>query len=809
MERVCAPLSSISKEALRTPSVKKAVRTTLVLVALIVLAGLPVTNGQNLTLQHEPVPDSHDQHNEKSNTSHGQAYEAKYFKCRCEGNQAWNGSGCVDTQTKVLVTKSDTNIPQLSLTDDFAGVTVRNVRCSSDHLQMNLDLESDPSQQFTLLPKGTLLWHEQEYEHYCIEHLLNAQGEPIPSEAHVCLPPPAVPRCCLDTQDGSSSCGENDSAYRFSPYIKIGEKLVEWPEVTAVAGRKCKQNEKEISLPLNSGKSHLSYESGALSLVWETSYHFKITQQEGFCVRREEGGSYVVTICYEDQEAVHRNSCTNVTCVRKCCPEGQIHSAGVNCLPAEDEAQLWKPNFVNTDLTSATPSGNVTMLYGWPHCFLYQADPSQNENDGFYLLENGELFSPASNDRDPPTKYCVDNFVAADTDNMIVMKALICITDVEIDAEPVCTNAKQTMYPVLLLVSTVFLGITLFIYLSVPDLRGRLHGHCLISLTFAFFVAFLLTSISYLTTTQLSSGVCTTIAFFKHLSLLAAFFWLNVMCYDIWRTLRRTRTATAGRRFLWYSLYAWGSALVIALVAAVLQQQPLSSGIITPNFDNMFCWFTDKKRIWIYFYSWVSLVLATNIVFFALVMVILIKGQRNSMLRRSREMNRERMWLYVKLFLVMGVTWIAEVVSYQHGKCAEWMVMDIINALEGVTLFLVFILNRSTLNKIRERWGCGTSGNGPSRNMTITSHFSTSSSFHSRMFGSMMSNRGNSRYASTNSNSKNSNSEATEMRSKSPMNTLSEAPEESTHVESTEHESNIEEGETSRLNKGNQETSAI
>ncbi|XP_063860484.1 G-protein coupled receptor Mth2-like isoform X1 [Scylla paramamosain] len=804
MKRVCAPPSS--GETQRTSLIAKAVRTTLVLVTVVVLTGLPVTRGQNLTLQHELFPNPDDQHSEKTNASHRQGYEAKYFKCRCEGNQAWNGSDCVDTLTRVVVTNPDTGITQTSLTDDFAGVTVKNVVCPRDYVKMYFGLNSDPAHQFTLLPKGTLSWHQREYEHYCIDHVLNAEGVPITWEARVCVPPPAVPRCCLDAQDGSFPCGD-DFTHDFSPPIKIDETFVNWPEVTTVAGRKCEQNEKKITLPLNTGKSHLFYESGAVSVAWTTSYFLKETQQEGFCVRGDERGGYVATICHEDQAAVHQNSCGNVTCVRKCCPEGQIHSEGTDCLPVKHESHLWKPNFVDADLrTSATPLDNLTILYGRPQCSLYLADPSENENDKFYLFENGDLFSPASNDRDPPTRYCVDNFVTAD--NTIVTKALICFAEVEMNAEPVCTNAKHTVYPALLLVSTVFLGITLFIYLSVPDLRGKLHGRCLISLASAFFVAFLLMSISYLTNTPMSPGICTTIAFFKHLSLLAAFFWLNVMCFDIWRTLRKTRTVTAGRqslyRFLWYSLYAWGSALVIALVAVVLEQQPFNSGIIRPNFDNIFCWFAVGKSLWIYFYSWVSLVLLTNIVFFVLVMIILIKGHRNSMLRRSREVNRERMWLYVKLFLVMGVTWIAEVVSYQHGKCAEWMAIDIINTLEGFTLFLVFILNRSTLRKIRERWGCGASPNVRSPTTTFTSSFSTTSSFHSRKLGSIMSTHGDSKYLSNTSNSR-----ATEMRARYPLNTLSEASNESPQAESTGYDSNTEDGETSRLNRGNEETPAI
>ncbi|MPC18023.1 hypothetical protein E2C01_010894 [Portunus trituberculatus] len=504
MELVCVPPN-------RGNTVAMVVRTTLVLVAVAVLAGLPVTRGQNLTLQNELLPNPNGQHNEKTNVSHRQGYEAKYFKCRCEGNQAINGSECVDIQTKVLVRNPDTGLIQVSLTDDFVGVTVGSVNCFGDYVQMDLDFKSDPAHQFTLLPKGTLLWHQREYEHYCIDHVLNAEGVVIPSEARVCVPPPAVPRCCLGSQDGSGSlpCGDDNSEHRFSPHIMMDKTFVKWSEITTVPGRKCTQHEKEISIPLNVGKGHLSYESGAVSIVWTTPYFFKETQQEGFCVRREEGDTYVATICHEDQEAVHQNSCGDVICVRKCCPDGQVHSQGTDCLPAEHEGQLWKPNFVDTNLTNVTHSGNLTVLHGWPQCSLYLADPSINKDDKFYLMENGDLFSPSSNHRDPPTSYCVDNFLI--DDDKFVTKALICFDEVNMHAEPVCTNAKHTIYPVLLLVSTAFLGITLIIYLSVPDLRGKLHGRCLISLAFAFFVAFLLMSISYLTNTPQSPGVCTTI----------------------------------------------------------------------------------------------------------------------------------------------------------------------------------------------------------------------------------------------------------------------------------------------------------
>lgn len=48
----------------------------------------------------------------------------------------------------------------------------------------------------------------------------------------------------------------------------------------------------------------------------------------------------------------------------------------------------------------------------------------------------------------------------------------------------------------------------------------------------------------------------------------------------------------------------------------------------------------------------------------------------------------------LKLVLVMGVTWIADVISWAHNVWYGdphyiWMITDLINALQGVLIFLV------------------------------------------------------------------------------------------------------------------------
>ncbi|CAG0886929.1 unnamed protein product [Cyprideis torosa] len=53
--------------------------------------------------------------------------------------------------------------------------------------------------------------------------------------------------------------------------------------------------------------------------------------------------------------------------------------------------------------------------------------------------------------------------------------------------------------------------------------------------------------------------------------------------------------------------------------------------------------------------------------------------------------------LYIKLFFVMGITWVAEVISWAWGQNDFWYIVDYINALQGVFMFVIFVCKRKTL----------------------------------------------------------------------------------------------------------------
>ncbi|KAE8752412.1 hypothetical protein FOCC_FOCC000884, partial [Frankliniella occidentalis] len=88
-------------------------------------------------------------------------------------------------------------------------------------------------------------------------------------------------------------------------------------------------------------------------------------------------------------------------------------------------------------------------------------------------------------------------------------------------------------------------------------------------------------------------------AVLMHFLFLAAFFWLNTMCFNIWWTFRDLRPASVDKnqetvRMRLYEAYAWGGPLIIAGVAAALDRLPKTDEyehLLRPGFGEDKCWF--------------------------------------------------------------------------------------------------------------------------------------------------------------------------------------------------------------------------
>ena len=66
--------------------------------------------------------------------------------------------------------------------------------------------------------------------------------------------------------------------------------------------------------------------------------------------------------------------------------------------------------------------------------------------------------------------------------------------------------------------------------------------------------------------------------------------------------------------------------------------------------------------------------------------------------------DKERFWLYLRLFLIMGVVWSTEILSWILDD-VTWIfyIVDILNCLQGVVIFVSFVWTRKVKRLIQKR----------------------------------------------------------------------------------------------------------
>ncbi|XP_030384336.1 G-protein coupled receptor Mth2 [Scaptodrosophila lebanonensis] len=96
-----------------------------------------------------------------------------------------------------------------------------------------------------------------------------------------------------------------------------------------------------------------------------------------------------------------------------------------------------------------------------------------------------------------------------------------------------------------------------------------------------------------------NDNVCFISGFFVYFCLIAAFSWMNVTCFDIWKTFGSTKSNRLQKReqasrFIWYSVYGWGLPTFLTAITAALTKSDVLPENVRPLFGNGRCWFTCK-----------------------------------------------------------------------------------------------------------------------------------------------------------------------------------------------------------------------
>ncbi|XP_013416549.1 G-protein coupled receptor Mth [Lingula anatina] len=256
-----------------------------------------------------------------------------------------------------------------------------------------------------------------------------------------------------------------------------------------------------------------------------------------------------------------------------------------------------------------------------------------------------------------------------------------------------------------LVISTVCLGLLLIIYSLLSTLRN-LPGKILMCLVASLFVAQTLFLLSPLW--GKFDTACITFAVLMHFSYLATFFWTNVMSFDICFTFsnasRISNSSKHAKKFVFYSIYGWGSALFVTLSGVVVDRSGVPSEFKPRYGDNGVCWITQKYGLLIFFICPVSLLLCLDLICFVLAVVGIRRASKAASFAKKTSEKR-RLILYIKLSAVMGLTWITAYFSMATKISELWFLFIFLNTWLGVFIFLAFICNKKVYNLLKNLFG--------------------------------------------------------------------------------------------------------
>lgn len=173
------------------------------------------------------------------------------------------------------------------------------------------------------------------------------------------------------------------------------------------------------------------------------------------------------------------------------------------------------------------------------------------------------------------------------------------------------------------------------------------------------------------------------------------------------------------KRFFFYCLYAFGVPIVLTGFVYLLDSTlPLELSEYKPLIGITRCWIQGARIVEaIYLYTPISIILAINIALYSITAYKIYKVQKETSVIRNGDSQRHskidadkdryfnldraqtrfslrqpRFFLYLRLFIVMGVTWSMEAISwvFPNNRIAFYA-SDFLNCIQGFIIFILFV----------------------------------------------------------------------------------------------------------------------
>ena len=237
-----------------------------------------------------------------------------------------------------------------------------------------------------------------------------------------------------------------------------------------------------------------------------------------------------------------------------------------------------------------------------------------------------------------------------------------------------------------------------FFIVSFKSRAGKLQLH----LTLAFLIAFVMLIFGVFLSNM--PDACTAAAIFLAYGFLAAFIWMNVIAMDTWLIFRPSAAFSRAEEdkmsLRWHCIFGWGVPILLVSISIVTNFADVYEGF-SPEFGGPRCWYTRRYAMLLYFGVPLMLSSAMNAALFILTSFNLHMAFNNGTNVIKSEGRHFR--IYVRLFVLMGITWIFGFISAFTDEIIIDFIFVILNSLQGLFLFISFVCNKRVLAEIRQK----------------------------------------------------------------------------------------------------------
>ncbi|XP_011267009.1 G-protein coupled receptor Mth2-like [Camponotus floridanus] len=284
------------------------------------------------------------------------------------------------------------------------------------------------------------------------------------------------------------------------------------------------------------------------------------------------------------------NMCDNITCIRLCCPFGSNLINGI-CIAVQGNFIFLQNlyGYINNSLQNESERREelFLLIVQNPCQDYYSLYPYNNT-----FLADGSVYLSKYNTTIESTSYCLAN-VRKDEFTVNICWEIMKEINVEIMNQIMELQNDNETYEIVLTcaaIGHILLSLVIFIvYSIVPELRNK-QGFILRNYSgLAFIGEIIIETTRRLKRNEIDDFICIARGFIIYYIPLAMSFWLNVMCFDMWRTFRqmqlRNTKQQERKKLIIYSVFAFGGPFMLAIICGIIEVVPGVPNNIRPNFS--------------------------------------------------------------------------------------------------------------------------------------------------------------------------------------------------------------------------------